>query len=395
MESKVAYLEDQLEELRENGLFNTIRTIESPMEGRIVVDGKPVINFCANNYLGLANHPSLVEAAKNAIDQYGIGPGAVRTIAGTMGIHNQLEERLAAFKGAEAVITLQSGFTANLATIPALVGRGDAIFSDQLNHASIIDGCRLSRAKIIAYAHNDVADLRAKAKEAVDSGEYNRFLIVTDGVFSMDGDIAPLPELYEVASEFNILLMVDDAHGEGVLGKGGRGIVDHFDLHGKVDIEVGTMSKAFGVVGGIVAGKRVIVDWLRQRGRPFLFSSAMTVPDVAACLQGVDLLENSTELVDRLWANAERFKRAMQALGFDTGKTQTPIVPVMLKDEKLTQEFSRKLFENGVFAMAIAYPTVARGEARIRVMNTAAHSDADIDEALGVFEKVGKELAVI
>ncbi|MCB9437493.1 MAG: glycine C-acetyltransferase [Anaerolineales bacterium] len=395
MADKTAYLTDQIHDLQANGLFNTIRTIESAMGGRIVVDGQPVINFCANNYLGLANHPRMLEAAKAAIDQYGIGPGAVRTIAGTMSLHRQLEERLAHFKGAEAVITLQSGFTANLATIPALVGKGDAIFSDQLNHASIIDGCRLSRAQIIAYAHNDVKDLREKIKEAMASGSYNRYLIVTDGVFSMDGDIAPLAEIYEVAKEFNILLMVDDAHGEGVLGTGGRGIVDHFHLHGKVDIEVGTMSKAFGVVGGIVAGKQVIIDWIRQRGRPFLFSSAMTVPDTAACLEAVDLLEESTELVDRLWANAKRFKEAMQQLGFDTGHSQTPIVPVMLKDEKLTQTFSRKLFENGVFAMAIAYPTVALGAARIRVMNTAAHSDADIDEALGIFEKVGKELGVI
>lgn len=395
MPDKTAYLSEQIHDLQANGLFNTIRTIESAMDGRIVVDGQPVINFCANNYLGLANHPRLLQAAKAAIDHYGIGPGAVRTIAGTMSLHRKLEERLAQFKGAEAVITLQSGFTANLATIPALVGKDDAIFSDQLNHASIIDGCRLSRAQIIAYAHNNVQDLRAKIKEAIDSGNYNRYLIVTDGVFSMDGDIAPLPEIYEVAEAFNILLMVDDAHGEGVLGTGGRGIVDHFHLHGKVDIEVGTMSKAFGVVGGIVAGKQVIIDWLRQRGRPFLFSSAMTVPDTAACLEAVDLLEESTELVDRLWANAKHFKNAMQQLGFDTGHSQTPIVPVMLKDEKLTQTFSRKLFENGVFAMAIAYPTVALGSARIRVMNTAAHSQADIDEALGIFEKVGRELGVI
>lgn len=395
MSKKTAYLEEQLTDLREQGLFNTIRTIESAMDGRIVVDGKSVINFCANNYLGLANHSQLVNAAKDAIDQYGIGPGAVRSIAGTMNLHTELEARLAAFKGVDAVITLQSGFTANLATIPALVGRGDAIFSDRLNHASIIDGCRLSRAKIIAYEHNNADDLRTKISEARDSGEYNRYLIVSDGVFSMDGDIAPLPALYEVANEFDALLMVDDAHGEGVLGHGGRGIVDHFGLHGQVDIEVGTMSKAFGVVGGLVAGKQVIIDWIRQRGRPFLFSSAMTVPDTAACLEAVDLLESSTELVDRLWANGKRFKDGMDAFGFDTGHSETPIVPVMLYDEKTAQTFSRHLFEAGVFAMAIAYPTVARGAARIRVMSTAAHTDADIDEALGIFEKVGKELDVI
>ena len=395
MSEKTAYLAEQLDELREQGLFNTIRTIESAMDGRIVVDGKSVINFCANNYLGLANHPRLVQAAKDAIDTYGIGPGAVRTIAGTMSLHTQLEERLAKFKGVDACITLQSGFTANLATIPALVGRGDVIFSDALNHASIIDGCRLSRAKIIAYEHNNTDDLRTKIAEARNAGEYNQYLIVSDGVFSMDGDIAPLPALYEVAKEFDALLMVDDAHGEGVLGRGGRGIVDHFDLHGKVDVEVGTMSKAFGVVGGLVAGKQVIIDWIRQRGRPFLFSSAMTVPDTAACLEAVGLLEESTKLVDRLWANGKLFKSGMDALGFDTGHSETPIVPVMLYDEKIAQDFSRRLFEAGVFAMAIAYPTVARGAARIRVMSTAAHSDVDIEEALSIFEKVGKKLGVI
>jgi glycine C-acetyltransferase len=304
----------------------------------------------------------------------------------------QLEERLANFKGVEAVISLQSGFAANLATIPALVGKDDVNFSDQLTHASIIDGCRLSRARIVAYEHNNVDDLRKKIAETT---EYGRRLIVSDGVFSMDGDIAPLPALYEVASEHDILLMVDDAHGEGVLGKGGRGIVDHFGLHGKVDIEVGTMSKAFGAVGGMVAGKKVIIDWLKQRGRPFLFSSAMTVPDVAACLEAVDILEQSDELVTRLWSNGDLFKREMQALGFDVGHSETPIVPVMLGEAPIAQEFSRKLFEAGVFAMAIGFPTVPQGKARIRVMNTAAHSQSDLEEALTAFEKVGKQLGVI
>jgi glycine C-acetyltransferase len=390
--SKTQWIEEEIASLKEQGLFTNIRTIESPMDGWVTVDGKRVLNFCANNYLGLANHPVLREAAKKAIDQYGIGPGAVRTIAGTMTLHNELEKRLAEFKGVEAAISFQSGFTANLATIPALVGKGDVIFSDRLNHASIIDGCRLSRAEIIAYEHNDPEDLRRKIKETPNSG---RALIVTDGVFSMDGDIAPLPELYEVADENGILLMVDDAHGEGVLGRGGRGIVDHFGLHGKVDIEVGTMSKAFGVVGGMVAGKQVIIDWLRQRGRPFLFSSAMTVPDVAACLAGVDLLQKSTHQVDRLWKNAEYFKGKMKQLGFDTGHSQTPIVPVMLGEAPLAQQFSRRLFEEGVFAMAIGYPTVPQGKARIRVMNTAAHTQDDLDKGLAAFEKVGKELGVI
>jgi glycine C-acetyltransferase len=391
-DSKLEFLSDQLNDLREQGLYNTIRTIQSPMDGRIVVDGKPVINFCANNYLGLANHPRLKEAAKQAIDRYGIGPGAVRTIAGTMTLHQELEKRLAEFKGAEAVFTTGSGFTANLAVIPALVSKGDVIFSDALNHASIIDGCRLSRAQIVAYAHNDVDDLQRKIAE---TSEYGRRLIITDGVFSMDGDIAPLPELYEAAREHNILLMVDDAHGEGVLGRGGRGIVDHFGLHGKVDIEVGTMSKAFGVVGGIVAAKQPIVDWLRQRARPFLFSSAMTVPDAAACLAAVDLLEESEELVKRLWSNAEFMKRELQSMGFNTGHSATPIIPLMLGEAPLAQQFSRKLFENGVFAMAIGFPTVAKGAARIRVMNTAAHSQDDLEQALDAFQKVGRELGVI
>ena len=394
-EKYTTYLRGQIEALKEAGLYKRERTITSPQQAVVRVAeqaGQDFINFCANNYLGLANHPRLREAAKRAIDQYGIGPGAVRTIAGTMTVHNQLEARLAEFKGAEAVITFQSGFTANLATIPALVGRGDIIFSDQLNHASIIDGCRLSRAQIVAYEHNNVDDLRRKIAETT---EYGRRIIITDGVFSMDGDIAPLPDLYEVAREHDILLMVDDAHGEGVLGHGGRGIVDHFDLHGKVDIEVGTMSKAFGAVGGIVAGTQVIIDWLRQRGRPFLFSSAMTVPDAAACLEAVDMLESSDELVKRLWSNAEFFKTELRNMGFDTGHSQTPIVPVMLGEAPLAQQFSRKLFEAGVFAMAIGFPTVPQGKARIRVMNTAAHSQDDLEQALAAFESVGKALGVI
>lgn len=388
----IAWIDDEIAALKEAGLFNRIRTIESPMDGHVTIDGRSLLNFCANNYLGLANHPRLRTAVKEAVDRYGVGPGAVRTIAGTMTLHIQLEERLAAFKRADACITLQSGFTANLATIPALVGKGDVIFSDELNHASIIDGSRLSRANVVRYAHNDVADLRRKIAETT---EYGRRLIVTDGVFSMDGDIAPLDKICEVAEEHDILLMVDDAHGEGVLGEGGRGIVDHFGLHGRVDVEVGTLSKAFGVMGGLVAGKKSIIDWLRQRGRPFLFSSALTVPDTAACLAAVELLQESTELVDRLWRNAALFKQEMQAMGFNTGVTQTPIVPVMLGEAALAQKFSQRLFEEGVFAMAIAYPTVPQGKARIRVMNSAAHSQNDLEVALDTFGRVGKELGVI
>jgi glycine C-acetyltransferase len=390
--TKTTWIGEEIARLKEQGLFTNIRTLGSPQGAWLVVDGKRVLNFSSNNYLGLANHPRLLEAAKQAMDQYGLGPAAVRTIAGTMDLHLRLEQRLATFKGVEAAITFQSGFTANLATIPALVGRGDVIFSDRLNHASIIDGCRLSRAQIVAFEHCDPGDLR---KQIAATTEYGRRLIVTDGVFSMDGDVAPLPALTEIANEHDILLMVDDAHGEGVLGKGGRGIVDHFDLHGRVDIEVGTLSKAFGAVGGVVAGKKDIVDWLRQRGRPFLFSSAMTVPDVAACLAAVDLLEESTELVDRLWNNAAYFKKGMNELGFNTGHTETPIVPVMLGEAPLAQQFSKRLFEEGVFAMAIGFPTVPQGKARIRVMNSATHSKDDLDQALGIFARVGRELGVV
>jgi glycine C-acetyltransferase len=391
---KNEWIDEELANLKQSGLFTNIRTLSSPQGAWLMVDNQRVLNFCSNNYLGLANHPHLVEAAQEAISRYGIGPAAVRTIAGTMDIHLELERRLAAFKGVEAAITFQSGFNANLAAIPALVGVDDVIYSDELNHASIIDGCRLSRAKILRYAHCNPDDLRNQIKVSQDAG-FRRALIITDGVFSMDGDVAPLDKLYEIASEFDYMLMVDDAHGEGVLGKGGRGIVDHYDLHGKVDIEVGTLSKAFGVVGGVVAGSQHIVDWLRQRGRPFLFSSAMTVPDVAACMASIDLLEESSELVDRLWGNTDYFKREMKALGFDTGLSTTPITPIMLGEAPLAQEFSRRLFEEGLFAMAIGFPTVPRGKARIRVMISAAHSREDLNQGLNVFEKVGRELGVI
>jgi len=391
--SKLDWVTKELAGLKEQGLYNNIRTLSSPQGAWLTVDGKNVLNFCSNNYLGLANHPKIVEAAREATKKYGVGPGAVRTIAGTMDLHVQLEQRLAKFKGAEDVITFQSGFTANLGTIPALVGKEDVIFSDRLNHASIIDGCRLSGAKIIAYEHNDAGALEDAIKEH--ASKFRRALIVTDGVFSMDGDVAPLPALYEVAQKYDILFMVDDAHGEGVLGKGGRGIVDHFNLHGKIDVEVGTMSKAFGVVGGMVAGKKEIIEWLKQRGRPFLFSSAVTVPDAAACLAAVDLLEESTELVDKLWANAKYFKEELKKLGFDTGHSETPITPVMLGEAPLAQQFSRELYEEGVFGMAIGYPTVPQGKARIRVMISAAHDNDDLGKGLEAFAKVGKKLGVI
>ncbi|UCD40670.1 MAG: glycine C-acetyltransferase [Chloroflexota bacterium] len=393
MSAKLQWIQDELQNLEESGLYNRIRTLSSPQGAWLEVDGQRVLNFCSNNYLGLANHPRLVEAARQAVAEYGVGPAAVRTIAGTMDLHLELEKRLAAFKGVEAAVTFQSGFNANVGCIPALVGRGDVIFSDELNHASIIDGARLSRAQIVRFEHCDVEDLKRNLSEK--RGEFNRALVITDGVFSMDGDVAPLDEIYEVTKDYDAVLMVDDAHGEGVLGTGGRGIVDHYGLHGKVDVEIGTLSKAFGVVGGIVSGDPLIVEWLNQRGRPFLFSSAMTVPDVAACLAAVDILEESTELVDKLWQNTHYFKEQMRILGFDTGLSTTPITPVMLGEAPLAQQFSRELFEAGVFAMSIGFPTVPRGKARIRVMISAAHEREDLDQGLMAFTSVGKKLGVI
>ena len=393
MSHKLDWIDEELNNLKETGLYNTIRTLSSPQGAWLVVDGRRVLNFCSNNYLGLANHPRIVEAARKAMDDYGLGPGAVRTIAGTMDLHLELERRIARFKRVEDAITFQSGFTANTGTIPALVGKQDMIFSDELNHASIIDGCRLSGAAIKRFAHADPTSLEAVIKE--NEGGYQRGLVITDGVFSMDGDYPPLDKLAEIAKAHDLMLMVDDAHGEGVLGEGGRGIVDHFHLHGKVDVEVGTFSKAFGVVGGVVAGDSRIINWLRQRGRPFLFSSAVTIPDVAATIAAIDLLEESTELVDRLWLNAKFFKDEMKNLGFDTGKSMTPITPVMLGEARLAREFSKQLYENDVFAMALGFPTVPRGKARIRVMISAAHSQEDLEQSLSAFEAVGKKLGVI
>ena len=393
MSAKLQWIQEELQNLKDAGLYNQIRTLGSPQGAWLVVDGQRVLNFCSNNYLGLANHPRIVDAARKAVEEFGVGPAAVRTIAGTMDLHLQLEERLAAFKGVESAITFQSGFIANVGCIPALVGKGDAIFSDELNHASIIDGSRLSRAQIVRYAHCDTKDLRQVLEEH--RGEFNRALVITDGVFSMDGDVAPLDEIYDVTQDFDAILMVDDAHGEGVLGKGGRGIVDHYGLHGKVDVEIGTLSKAFGVVGGVVAGNPLVVEWLTQRGRPFLFSSAMTVPDVAACLAAVDILEESTELVDKLWANTRYFKDEMRTLGFNTGMSTTPITPVMLGEAPLAQQFSRELFDAGVFGMSIGFPTVPRGKARIRVMISAAHEQNDLDQGLQAFASVGRKLGVI
>ena len=393
MNKRLDWVQEEIDALKVAGLYNNIRTLGSPQGAWLIVDGKKVLNFCSNNYLGLANHPKLVEAAIGALKKYGVGPGAVRSIAGTMQIHHELEQRLARFKGVEAAVVLQSGFSANTAVIPVLAGKGDLIISDELNHASIIDGSRLSGAAIERYAHANVEDLERVI--SLNKEQYRRMLVITDGVFSMDGDLAPLNEIYEVTSRHDVMLLVDDAHGEGVIGRGGRGIVDHFDLHGKVDVEVGTLSKAFGVVGGIVAGSARVIEWVRQRGRPFLFSSATPPADVAACIAAVDLLENSTELVDRLWDNARYFQEQLRQMGLDTGHSQTPITPVMLGEAPLAQQFSRELFAENVFAMSLGFPTVPQGKARIRVMISAAHSREDLNQGLSAFEKVAKKLNVI
>ncbi len=398
MGDKLDFMRAELEAAKAEKRYINIRVMDSPADGWMVVDGKKVLNFCTNNYLGLANHPVLKEAAKKAVDEWGVGPAAVRTIAGTQRLHTECERRIARFKRVEAALLVQSGFCANQAAIPPLVGRDketgqqDVIFSDRLNHASIIDGARLSGAKIIVYEHCDPDDLEAKIQEHLP--KYRRGLMVTDGVFSMDGDVAPLDKLYEIAARYNVMTMVDDAHGEGVLGNG-RGIVAHFGLEGKFDVEIGTLSKAFGVMGGVIAGNSLVVDYIRQKARPNLFSSALTPADTAACMAAVEYVENHPELVEKLWENAEYFKAGIHALGIDTGHTQTPIVPVMLGDVKLAKEFSAKLFSYGVFAMALGFPTVPKGAARIRVMNTAAHTREDLDRGLEVFERVAKELGVI
>lgn len=393
MSSKMKFVEEELKRLKDEGLYVNIRVIESPQGPWVKIEGRRVLNLCSNNYLGLCNDPRLCAKAKEYIDKYGVGPGAVRTIAGTMSIHVELEKKLAAFKGAEAAIVVQSGFCANLSAIPPLVGKDDLIFSDELNHASIIDGCRLSRAEIIRYAHCDVKDLEAKLKEY--AGRNCRKLIVTDGVFSMDGDIAPLPEIVDLADKYGVMVMVDDAHGEGVLGCGGRGIVDHFGLADRVDVEVGTLSKAFGVVGGFVAGSASLVEYLRQKARPNLFSSALTVPDVAANIAAVDILEESDDLVKKLWENGNYLKQSLKEKGFDIGRSQTPITPVMVGDANKAKEFSLKLFDEGIFIQSIAYPTVPLGKARLRAMVSAAHSKEDLDFAVDKFAKVGKALGII
>ncbi|PSL40559.1 glycine C-acetyltransferase [Planomicrobium soli] len=389
-----AFLDANLSELKEQGLYNEVDPVEGPNGPIIKVRGKDLINLSSNNYLGLATNEDLKKVAKAAIDKYGVGAGAVRSINGTLDLHVQLEEKLAEFKGTEAAISYQSGFNCNMAAISAVMDKNDAILSDQLNHASIIDGCRLSKAKIIAFKHSDMEDLRAKAKEATESGLYNKVMVITDGVFSMDGDIAKLPEIVEIAKEFDLITYVDDAHGSGVTGKG-KGTVKHFGLEKEIDMQMGTLSKAVGVVGGYVAGKKNLIDWLRVRSRPFLFSTAVTPGDVAAIISALQMIIDSTELHDKLWDNGDYLKKGLKELGFNIGDSETPITPCIIGDEKLTQEFSKRLFEEGVYAKSIVFPTVAKGTGRVRNMPTAAHTKEMLDEAIEVYARVGKELGVI
>lgn len=389
-----SFLTENLEQLKSQGLYNEIDPVEGANGPTIIVGGNELINLSSNNYLGLATNDELKRIAKETIDKYGVGAGAVRTINGTLDLHVKLEEKLAEFKGTEAAISYQSGFNCNMAAISAVMDKNDAILSDQLNHASIIDGCRLSKAKIIPFNHSDMEDLRKKAKEATESGQYNKVMVITDGVFSMDGDIAKLPEIVEIAKEFDLITYVDDAHGSGVTGKG-KGTVKHFGLEKEIDFQIGTLSKAIGVVGGYVAGKKDLIDWLKVRSRPFLFSTALPPGDVAAITAAVQMIIDSTELHDKLWENGDYLKAGLSKLGFDIGASETPITPCIIGDEKLTQQFSKRLFEEGVYAKSIVFPTVPKGTGRVRNMPTAAHTKEMLDEAIATYEKVGKELGVI
>ena len=396
MSDALAYLADELAELREQKLFRYPKVLTGQQQARAVFDGREVINLSSNNYLGLATHPRMIAAAAGAAQEFGAGSGAVRTIAGTMDIHVELEKKIAAFKHTEAALVFQSGFTANAGTVAAVLGKDDMIISDELNHASIIDGCRLSRAGIRVFQHGDIDGLRKLLDEtdAVrDAGHH--VLVVTDGVFSMDGDIARLPEIVRAAKEHGAITMVDDAHASGVLGRNGRGTVDHFDLHGQVDIQVGTLSKAIGVLGGYVAGSRTLIDYLIHRGRPILFSTSHPPAVTAACMEAFDILLEEPEIIDKLWENTRFFKKGLEDLGFNTGISQTPITPVIVGEGALAMKLSDKLFEEGVFAQALAFPTVPRGKARVRTIVMATHTQKDLDTALRAFEKVGKELSII
>ncbi len=397
----LAFLGDELGALRERHLYRPLRVMSSAQGPIVSLDGRQVISLSSNDYLGLTHHPRMKRAAIEAVERFGAGSGAVRTIAGTMTLHEELEAELARFKHTRAVLTFQSGFTANTGVIPTITGETDLIVSDELNHASIIDGMRLSKAPRVVYKHADPASLREVLAEAVRRGRdgqgepYRLILIATDGVFSMDGDIAPLPAIVEVAEEYGAAVFVDDAHASGVLGKDGRGSVSHFGLEGRVAIQVGTLSKAVGVLGGYVAGSQSLRDILIQRARPFLFSTSHPPAVAAACLEAIRIMQEEPELIERLWANTRRFKAELSRLGFDTGRSETPITPVILGDSETTIRFSNRLFEEGVFGTSVVFPTVALDRARIRTIVTAAHTDEMLDQALAAFDRVGHELGVI
>ena len=392
-----------ISDLHAQGLYNDIKIIESSQGAYLTIRGEKKLNLCSNNYLGLAGHPRLRKAVCEATEKYGVGTGSVRALSGTHALHIELEAALAKFKGVEAALALQGGYVANLLAIQTLLGKEDIVISDELNHASIIDAIRLAQVQNkFIYKHNDMADLKAKLEEAAvvrktprADGQERVALIVTDGVFSMDGDLAPLPEIVALAKKYECMTMVDDAHGEGVLGEHGRGIAHHFGISGQIDIEIGTLSKAFGVVGGFISGKKSLIDFYRQKGRQFLFSNGLSVPDTAALIESVKILEESDEFVRRLWDRARFLKDGLMKLGFDCGVSQTPITPLMIGDEIKARDFSKRLYEEGVYATAIKFPMVAKGRARIRLMPSAAHEEKDLEFAIGVCQKIGKELRML
>ena len=391
----LAFLQAEIDELKAKGLYRRLRVVESEQKSRCVIDGREVITLSSNNYLGLNTHPRLRTAALEAVERYGAGSGAVRTIAGTMSLHEELEARLADFKHVEAVLTFQSGFTCNTGVIPILAPEGATIVSDALNHASIIDGIRLTKAQRRIFPHADIDGLRQALREVRDADADGTILVITDGVFSMDGDIARLPEIVEAAEEADAIVYVDDAHASGVLGRNGRGSVDHFGLHGRVHVQVGTLSKAVGVLGGYVAGPATLRTILEHLARPFLFSTSHPPAVAAACLAAIDVLESEPELIEGLWDNARHFKAGLERLGFDTGASETPITPVIVGAGALAHRFSDRLFEEGVFAMGIGFPTVPEDKSRVRTIVTAEHSRAELDTCLDAFERVGRELAII
>src|SRR3954447_21773818 len=394
----LSYLSDQISQLKEKGTHFKLRVLEDEQAPFCTFDGKQVINLASNNYLGLTTHPKLREAALEATKKYGVGSGAVRTIAGTMSLHMELEEKIAKFKGTEACVVFQSGFTANAGTVSASLGKEDFIISDELNHASIIDGARLSKAKILVYRHKDVAHAEEQLKSVADQPGHK--LLITDGVFSMDGDIGPLPALCEIAEEYGAIMMVDDAHASGVLGRHGRGTIDHFDVHGRVDIQVGTLSKAIGALGGYVCGSRDLIEFLYHRARPFLFSTSHPPSVAATCIAAFDVLEQEPERMEKLWENTRYWKKELGGLGFNIGgvntpASETPITPIIIGDGKLTMDFSKELFKEGVFATGIAFPTVPEGKARVRTIVSATHTRGELDQALEVLGRVGKRMGIV